>query len=141
MVRDTATANSPVELLDDESSENLEIFTESDDNETSAATGGAGAAIPPLAAGRGFDIPIAFLVDLEISIREAIALLGLFALLFLPYFQGYEGLLVFSVGYLLLGIVVLVRRRQQIPTVIEQAIEHGRRKRNDGHASPPTGGE
>jgi cation:H+ antiporter len=71
---------------------------------------------------------ITLLLDLEISVREAIALLGLFALQFLPYFQDFEGLLLFSGVYLVLGVALLVRRRADIPVVIGQARRHAKRQ-------------
>jgi cation:H+ antiporter len=70
---------------------------------------------------------VTLLIDFEISIREALALLGLFALQFLPVFQSFEGLLAFSVVYLLLGVGVLVRRRGKLPTLLEHARRHSRR--------------
>lgn len=68
---------------------------------------------------------VTLLIDFEISIREAVALLGLFAFQFLPTFQSYEGLLAYSGLYLVLGAIVLVRRRHDIPTVVSQARQHG----------------
>jgi cation:H+ antiporter len=70
---------------------------------------------------------VALLVNFEISIREALALLVLFALQFLPFFQDFQGLMVFTGVYLVLGIVVLLLRRREIQTVIARAREHGRR--------------
>jgi cation:H+ antiporter len=70
---------------------------------------------------------VTLLIDFEISIREALALLGLFALQFLPVFQSFEGLLAFSVVYLLLGVGVLVRRQGKLPTLLEYARRHSRR--------------
>ena len=67
---------------------------------------------------------VTLLVDFKISVREALALLGLFALQFLPVFQGYAGLLAFSGLYVLLGVGVLVHRRDRIGTVIEEARRH-----------------
>jgi cation:H+ antiporter len=69
---------------------------------------------------------VTLLVNFEISIREALALLGLFALQFLPTFQDFEGLMLFSGLYLLLGLAVLVARRKQVPAVIKRAREHSR---------------
>lgn len=69
---------------------------------------------------------VTLLINFEISVREALALLGLFALQFLPLFQTFEGLLVFSVVYLVLGVAVLVRRRDEIPTLVEYGRQHSR---------------
>jgi cation:H+ antiporter len=80
---------------------------------------------------------VTLLVNFEISIREAIALLGLFAIQFLPYFKDFEGLLLFSGVYLVLGIALLVLRRGEIPTVLAHAREHGSgrsRAVSEGHA-------
>ena len=68
---------------------------------------------------------VALLVNFEISVREALALLGLFALQFLPYFQVYEGLLLYSGVYLLLGFIVLVRRRGDLRSMLYTARRHG----------------
>jgi len=68
---------------------------------------------------------VTLLVDFEISIREALALLGLFALQFLPVFQSFEGLLLFSAAYLVLGVAVLVLRRDHLPTVVARARRYG----------------
>ena len=57
---------------------------------------------------------LTLLVDFEISVREALALLGLFAFQFLPYFQQYEGLLLYSGLYVVLGVGVLVARRNHL---------------------------
>jgi len=69
---------------------------------------------------------VTLLVNFEISIREAVALLGLFALQFLPFFQEFRGLILFSGLYLVLGVAVLVWRRDDIPTVFARAREHAR---------------
>lgn len=68
---------------------------------------------------------VTLLVNFEISIREAVALLGLFALQFLPLFQDFQGLMLFSGLYLVLGVAVLIWRRDDIPTVFARAREHG----------------
>ncbi|MFB6081590.1 MAG: sodium:calcium antiporter [Halanaeroarchaeum sp.] len=67
---------------------------------------------------------VTLLVNFELSIREALALLGLFALQFLPSFQDFQGLLLFSGLYLGLGVAVLIWRRDDIPTVFARAREH-----------------
>lgn len=64
---------------------------------------------------------VALLLDLEISIREALALLVLFALQFLPFFQDYEGLLLFSILYIVLGLGLLFTRRYHLPTIVHAA--------------------
>jgi cation:H+ antiporter len=64
---------------------------------------------------------ITLLVDFEISVREALALLALFCLQFIPYFGTYEGLLVFSALYIVLGIGVLVARRQALRDLVVTA--------------------
>ncbi len=79
---------------------------------------------------------VTLLVNFEISVREAVALLALFALQFLPFFQDYRGLLVFSAVYLLLGVALLVRRRRDIPTVLRRAREHAGGGAVDGLAPP-----
>ncbi|MFB6307710.1 MAG: sodium:calcium antiporter, partial [Haloarculaceae archaeon] len=78
---------------------------------------------------------VTLLVNFEISLREAVALLGLFALQFLPAFQSFEGLLLFSGVYLVLGAVVLVRRRSDLPVVVERAKQHASGDEATGHAS------
>jgi len=67
---------------------------------------------------------VTLLVNFEISVREAVALLALFALQFFPYFQTFEGLIAFSAVYLVLGVAVLVLRRDDIPTVVARARHH-----------------
>jgi len=67
---------------------------------------------------------VVLLVDFEISVREAAALLGLFGLQFLPYFQDFEGLVLFSGVYLALGVALLVHRRSHLPVVVDQARQH-----------------
>ncbi|MEE6209428.1 sodium:calcium antiporter [Salarchaeum sp. III] len=69
---------------------------------------------------------VTLLVNFEISLREAVALLGLFALQFLPFFQDFRGLVLFSGFYLALGVALLVHRRDDIPTVFARAREHAR---------------
>jgi len=69
---------------------------------------------------------VALLVDFEISVREALALLGLFALQFLPVFQDFRGLVLFSGLYLVLGVALFVRRRADALTVVSRAREHAR---------------
>lgn len=64
---------------------------------------------------------VVLLLDLEISIREALALLLLFAFQFLPFFQDYEGLLLFSGVYIVLGLGLLVARRHHIPPILRAA--------------------
>jgi len=75
---------------------------------------------------------VTLLVNFEISVREALALLGLFALQFLPLFQTFEGLMLFSGVYLLLGAAVLVRRRGDLPVVVERARHHAGRQPEEG---------
>jgi len=79
---------------------------------------------------------VMLLLNFEIAIREALLLLGLFALQFIPFFQTYEGLLWFSGLYLVLGVIVLIRRRHQLPTVVRLAREHG----SPGPATSRSGG-
>ncbi len=81
---------------------------------------------------------VTLLVNFEISIREAVALLGLFALQFLPFFQDFRGLMLFSVLYLALGVTLLIWRRGDIPTVIKRAKEHGAKRANTSHTSSVT---
>lgn len=64
---------------------------------------------------------VVLLLDLEISIREALALLLLFAFQFLPFFQDYDGLLLFSGVYIVLGLGLLVARRHHIPPILRAA--------------------
>ncbi len=71
---------------------------------------------------------LTLLVNFEISVREALGLLGLFGLQFIPYFQTYEGLLVFSGVYAVLGAVILFVRRDQLSTVVANARAHARKK-------------
>jgi len=82
---------------------------------------------------------LTLLVDFEISVREALALLGLFAVQFHPYFQSYEGLLLFSGVYVLLGVAVLVVRRDVLDTVVANARHHARRSVPD--EGPPVPSE
>ena len=67
---------------------------------------------------------VTLLLDFSISIREALALLGLFLVQFHPLFQQYEGLLLFSGLYLLLGLGVLVVRRKHLPGVVAAVRRH-----------------
>jgi cation:H+ antiporter len=53
---------------------------------------------------------LALLVDLRISVREALALLGLFLIQLYPAFHEYEWLLAFTGLYLALGLTLLIRR-------------------------------
>ena len=69
-----------------------------------------------LTAARSF-FALTLLVDFEISVREALALLGLFAVQFHPYSQSYQGLLLFSGVYVVLGVVVLGVRRDDLRAV------------------------
>lgn len=57
---------------------------------------------------------ITLLINFEISVREALGLLGLFAAQFLLYFQHYEGLLLYSGLYIVLGIAILFIRRKRL---------------------------
>ncbi len=67
---------------------------------------------------------VALLVGFRISVREALALLGLFAVQFVPAFQDYAGLLAFSGLYVLLAAGVLVARRHDAATVVAEARRH-----------------
>ncbi|MFB6136123.1 MAG: sodium:calcium antiporter, partial [Halobacteriaceae archaeon] len=67
---------------------------------------------------------VTLLFDFKMSVREALALLGLFLAQFYPAFQRYEGLLVFSALYVVLGLGVLLVRRRQLPRVVEAARRH-----------------
>lgn len=82
---------------------------------------------------------VALLVNFEISIREAVTLLGLFALQFLPFFQDFEGLLLFSGVYLALGIALLVRRCSDIPPVVDRARHHTSRGSTEPSSSVTSG--
>ncbi|GGL51935.1 sodium:calcium antiporter [Halocalculus aciditolerans] len=64
---------------------------------------------------------LTLLVNFEVSVREALALLALFAAQFHPVFQTYEGLLAYSALYVVLGVGVLVARRHYLPVVVERA--------------------
>ncbi|MDY6818455.1 MAG: sodium:calcium antiporter, partial [Halobacteriales archaeon] len=75
---------------------------------------------------------ITLLVNFSISIREALALLGLFLAQFYPAFQDYQGLLLYSALYVTLGIAVLILRRQQLPQVVVMAKRHA-----TGHSGSP----
>ncbi len=67
---------------------------------------------------------VTLLLDYALSVREALALLGLFAAQFYPAFQQYEGLLLFSALYVVLGFVVLVARRRELPRVVASARQY-----------------
>jgi len=76
---------------------------------------------------------VVLLVDLTISIREALALLGLFAIQFHPYFHTYEGLLVVSGIYLVIGLGLLVARLGHLPDLWAKARDHA----SEDRSSPP----
>lgn len=57
---------------------------------------------------------LSLLVDLRISVREALALLGLFVIQLYPAFHEFEWLLAFSGVYLVLGTALLIRRREHL---------------------------
>jgi cation:H+ antiporter len=61
---------------------------------------------------------ITLLVDLKLSIREALLLVGLFVGQFYPYFHQYEGLLIYSGLYVVLGLGFLIVHRRHIPTIV-----------------------
>ena len=61
---------------------------------------------------------VTLLVNFEISTREAVALLGLFVAQFYPPFHEYEGLLLYSGLYVVLGAAVLVVRRNHLGRVL-----------------------
>jgi len=84
---------------------------------------------------------VTLLVNFEISIREAVALLGLFALQFLPQFQDFQGLMLFSGLYLVLGIAILIWRRNDIPTVFARAREHASGQSSGAHSPQASGSE
>ncbi|MFB6266132.1 MAG: sodium:calcium antiporter [Halodesulfurarchaeum sp.] len=67
---------------------------------------------------------VTLLLNFSISIREAIALLGLFVVQFHPMFQEYEGLLLFSGVYVVLGVALLVLRREHLPRVVSSVRAH-----------------
>ncbi|MFB6219296.1 MAG: sodium:calcium antiporter [Halobacteriaceae archaeon] len=69
---------------------------------------------------------VTLLVNFEMSVREALVLLALFALQFLAPFQSFEGLLLYSGVYVVLGAAVLVARRRALPEVLRQARRHAR---------------
>ncbi|WP_423750674.1 sodium:calcium antiporter [Salinirarus marinus] len=75
---------------------------------------------------------VTLLLDFSISIREAVALLGLFLAQFYPAFQQYEGLLLYSGLYVVLGVALLVARRRHLPRVVDQV-----RDQLSGAESPP----
>jgi len=82
---------------------------------------------------------VTLLVDFRISVREALALLGLFGLQFAPVFQSYEGLLAFSVLYVVLGVGVLVVRRGHIVEVLGEARRQASSPRTGTTAEPRPG--
>lgn len=57
---------------------------------------------------------LSLLVDLRISVREALALLVLFLLQLYPMFHEFEWLLVFSGVYMILGTALLIHRRAHL---------------------------
>ena len=61
---------------------------------------------------------VALIIDFRLSIREALALLGLFGLQFLPALQRYEGLILWTWVYVALAVVILIRRRRWLPQVV-----------------------
>ncbi len=71
---------------------------------------------------------VTLLLNFSISIREALLLLALFLAQFYPAFQQYDGLLLFSTVYAILGLAVLVRRRRQLPRLarVVSHYVHGR---------------
>ncbi|WP_255196893.1 sodium:calcium antiporter [Halorarius litoreus] len=64
---------------------------------------------------------VTLLVDFEISVREALLLLGLFGMQFHPLFQTFEGLVAFSLVYVVLGVVMLVSRYERLPKLVRTA--------------------
>jgi cation:H+ antiporter len=74
---------------------------------------------------------LALLVDLRISVREALVLLGLFLIQLYPAFHEFEWLLVFTGIYLTLGTFLLIRRRQRLLELLgffrERVVAGGRR--------------
>ncbi|MFW6385197.1 MAG: sodium:calcium antiporter, partial [Halodesulfurarchaeum sp.] len=77
---------------------------------------------------------VTLLFDFRISVGEALALLGLFFAQFYPPFQQYEGLLAFSGLYVLLGLGVLVLRRDRIPQII--ALGRATARGDTNHRTP-----
>jgi cation:H+ antiporter len=64
---------------------------------------------------------VVLVMNLEISVREAVGLLALFVLQFIPAFQTYEGLLAFSGVYIALGLGLLWTRREHLSTLTDSA--------------------
>jgi cation:H+ antiporter len=77
---------------------------------------------------------LALLIDLRISAREALVLLSLFLVQLYPAFHQFEWLLAFSGLYLVLGTVLLVRRRVHLLRLVGFA-----RSRANGAESPAPG--
>ncbi|WP_276257833.1 sodium:calcium antiporter [Haloglomus litoreum] len=67
---------------------------------------------------------ITLLVDFEITVGEALALLALFGLQFIPFFGTYEGLLLFSGVYIVLGVGILAVRRRAVVDLVRTAREY-----------------
>jgi cation:H+ antiporter len=67
---------------------------------------------------------VTLLVNFTLSVREALALLGLFLAQFHPVFQDYRGLLAFSALYVVLGVAVLLLRRHRLPQLVATAKRH-----------------
>lgn len=61
---------------------------------------------------------LALLVDLRISVREALALLILFVVQLYPMFHEFHWLLVFSGIYMALGTVLLIQRRAHLLALV-----------------------
>ncbi|MEM4781480.1 MAG: sodium:calcium antiporter [Halalkalicoccus sp.] len=61
---------------------------------------------------------LSLLVDLKISVREAIALFSLFIVQLYPMFHEYEWLLVFSGVYMVLGTALLIKRRAHLLALV-----------------------
>ncbi|MFC7167313.1 sodium:calcium antiporter [Halospeciosus flavus] len=66
---------------------------------------------------------VSLLTNLKMSGREALALLALFLAQFHPVFRTYEGLLAYSVLYLVLAAALLVKRRHHLPGLVASARE------------------
>ncbi len=61
---------------------------------------------------------LAILVNFNISIREALALLVLFVVQLYPDFHHYEALIGFSAVYIVLGLLLLAMRREQLQRLV-----------------------
>ncbi|WP_266075977.1 sodium:calcium antiporter [Haladaptatus caseinilyticus] len=61
---------------------------------------------------------LTILVNFNISIREAVALLGLFLVQLFPSFHHYEALIGFSVVYIVLGLLLLAYRREEFQLLV-----------------------